>query len=79
MRKGLKIERLQVFPSKVDVTYITRQLKWAKSEAKAVPASSLSTTLLNHIEALQQAASIDNNLVSGTVTIGGSYCLVAKK
>ena len=39
----------------------------------------LSSEILAHINELEKAASVDPRLVGRGVTLGGSYCLVAKK
>ena len=82
LRKGLEVVHQKVFTSKVGLDYVTRQLKWAKREARKVPAktSLLSSALLEHVKALQKVAEDNLDLSGGGIKLGGggSYCLVAR-
>ena len=80
VQKGLEVVHQKVFTSKIGLDYVTRQLKWAKREARKVPASLLSSALLEHIKALQKVAEDNLDLSGGGIKLGGggSYCLVAR-
>ena len=78
LRKGLEVVHQKVFTSKIGLDYVTRQLKWAKREARKVPAKT--SALLEHIKALQKVAEDNLDLSGGGIKLGGggSYCLVAR-
>ena len=78
-QRGLEIAHEEFYSTKVDLDYVTQQLKWATREARKVAAASLSAELLAHIKRLQAAADADAELIRGLRFDGhSSHCIVAE-